>query len=132
MRIREGKGMSICLRGPDGRIVRDRNIADEIVSISRYVGPTFDIDDAPQTEYHITYITGREIWLRGSDLTPEQRSKIDQFIAKTNRFIHPDPTLIKKKPKRLHCEYCGRIALTDRPTCEGCGAVLPWEIDYEA
>ena len=36
------------------------------------------------------------------------------------------------KPKRLRCEYCGRIALTDRPTCEGCGAVLPWEIDYEA
>lgn len=37
----------------------------------------------------------------------------------------------RKKPERLRCQYCGRIALTERSTCEGCGAVLPWEIDYE-
>ena len=106
---------------------------DEIVSITRSIGPSFDISHAPQTEYHIIYRSGREIYVREQDLTSEQRSRIDQFVAKTNRFIQPDPSwFIKKKPKRLRCEYCGRIATTDRPTCEGCGAVLPWEIDYEA
>ena len=51
----------------------------------------------------------------------------------TKRVYAVDRFAFKQsKPKRLRCEYCGRIAMTDRPTCEGCGAVLPWEIDYEA
>ena len=37
----------------------------------------------------------------------------------------------RQKPKHLRCQYCGRIALTERSTCEGCGAVLPWEMSYE-
>lgn len=63
------------------------------------------------SEYLVTYADGRK-----------QMIRCDPF--------YPDPVV--KKPKRLRCEYCGRIATTDRPTCEGCGAVLPWEMPYEA
>ena len=55
-----------------------------------------------------------------------------EYESHSKRMYCIDPlAFIPSKPKRLRCEYCGRIATTDRPTCEGCGAVLPWEIEYE-
>jgi hypothetical protein len=61
---------------------------------------------------------------------------IIEYASHSKRMYRVDPSSFEpdkpKKPKRLRCEYCGRIATTDRPTCEGCGAVLPWEMPYEA
>ena len=121
MRIREGKGMiTLSTRWAD--VLN----ANEIVSVEHRQSIQCDAD-----EYQIIFGDGRRINVLGNNLTDEQVKQIAKLRDKQR--VIPDPVFVKKKkPKRLRCEYCGRIALTDRPTCEGCGAVLPWEIDYEA
>lgn len=58
-----------------------------------------------------------------------------EYASRSKRMYCIDPYSFKpeqpKKPKRLRCQYCGRIATTERSTCEGCCAVLPWEMSYE-
>ena len=58
-----------------------------------------------------------------------------EYASRSKRMYCIDPSSFEpeqqKKPKRLRCQYCGRIAMTERSTCEGCGAVLPWEMLYE-
>ena len=66
-------------------------------------------------------------------LNPFATRLLVEYESHSKRVYCIDPTDCRpSKPKRLRCEYCGRVATTGRPTCEGCGAVLPWEIDYEA
>ena len=99
--------------------------------ISKYNGMLHDlINEAQERRPHDLIVSYA---VRDDPRDPNWQRLFIQYESGCRRMYAIDRlATTPSKPKRLRCEYCGRIALTDRPTCEGCGAVLPWEIDYEA
>ena len=98
--------------------------------VTKYNGMISDlIKDAQERRPHDLIVKYAVV---DDPVNPFEQRLFVQHESGSKRMYLIDRQVKPTKPKRLRCQYCGRIALTERPTCEGCGAVLPWEIDYEA